>query len=185
MIDLWSAAGWDQGCYGWDGCRGCEWEHSLMVCQLWWLINHHSWQTIQRIIFKRQFTVCKWESVRYGATIPHRAVHDDIRRWAPGATICQHAPARHPTEEDKLRWPQLLCPWTKCEEQPAVRFAVYRHLAGHLRTNSKHFYLTLICISAFAALANLGCISVIIVIIIISCGYNHRLFIAVTHFVFC
>jgi len=38
-------------------------------------------------------------------------VHDDIRCWPLTPMICQHAPARHPTDEDKLWWLQLLCPW--------------------------------------------------------------------------
>ena len=73
-----------------------------------------------------------------GAALPHRALHDDIRCWPPTPTICQHAPAHHPTDEDKLRRPQLLCPWTNCVEQSAVRFAVYRHLAEHFQEQTEN-----------------------------------------------
>ena len=44
------------------------------------------------------------------------------------ATICQHVPARGYGDRSFL-----LCPWTNCVEQPAVRFALHRHLAGHVR----------------------------------------------------
>jgi len=47
-------------------------------------------------------------------------------------------------------------------EQPAIRFVVYRHLAGHVQ-ETENICLMLICISAFAALANLGDVSVIII----------------------
>ena len=70
--------------------------------------------------------------------LSHRILHDHIRCWPPTPTICQHAPAHHPTDEDKLRWPQLLCPWTNCVEQSAVRFAVYRHLTEHFQEQTEN-----------------------------------------------
>jgi len=33
---------------------------------------------------------------------------------------------------------QLLYPWTNCVEQPAIRFAVYRHLAGHVHEQTEN-----------------------------------------------
>jgi len=73
-----------------------------------------------------------------GAALPHRALYDDIRRWQPTPTICQRAPARHPTNEDKLRWPQLLCLCTNCVEQSAIRFAVYGYLAEHFQEQTEN-----------------------------------------------
>ena len=37
-----------------------------------------------------------------------------------------------------LRWPQLLCPWTNCVEQSAIRFAVYGHLAEHFQEQTEN-----------------------------------------------
>jgi len=83
----------------------------------------------QQITFKTTVTVGLYKCL----APPYLTEH--IRCWPPTPTICQHAPARHPTSEDKLRWPQLVCPWTNCMERFAV---VYRHFAGHVQEQTEN-----------------------------------------------
>ena len=51
----------------------------------------------QQITFKTTVTVGLYKCL----APPYLTEH--IRCWPPTPTICQHAPARHPTSEDKLR----------------------------------------------------------------------------------
>jgi len=88
-------------------------------------------------------------------------------------TICQHSPAYHSMDVDKLWRTQFRSSWSRHLESLATRSAGNRHIADHLQKDTENICLTLTCSSAFAAsLANLGYMSDTIIIITIIVIFN-------------
>jgi len=52
--------------------------------------------------------------------------------------ICQHSPAHHSTDVDKLRRPQFRCWWSRHLESLAKRSAVNLHIADHLQKETEN-----------------------------------------------
>ena len=67
---------------------------------------------------------------------------------------------------DDAQCVQLLCPWTNCVE----RFAVYRHLAGHVQEQTENISVWRCAFPAFANLSYVGVIIIIVYFVAIAPG---------------